>query len=486
MFRVSFFPLLLVLLFSTTLSMPPASAQLNPLTFTMKTPKSETKLVAKVESKEASQLHEKLRNPQETMRSFMQAMDKVKSGNNSAFSEAIDTLDLSQIDGPLRNLTGKITAERLINTLDRIAKISYAHIPTYDSGPKWYFRKQTVTVGDNVYDVEIAIGKTAEGDWKFTPETISTIENFYASVTHLKVLNGITEYSNWHSRFKERMPEWTSEDFLMFKKGQWLGLFTIFLISLGLFTITRFIITALLRIKVNKKTLDIEEGEQFKSTLPFGYLAFSITWLVGTRLLEFDVDSLEVFIRASYILTAFFSVWSALKLVDYVSSYFANKARSTANKFDDVLVPMLKKTSKVVVVAFGIILIAHSLTFDIASILAGLGIGGVAVALAAKDTISNLFGSVTVIIDRPFQIGDYVVLGKELEGSVEEVGFRSTRLRTPVNSLVTLPNSVLANMAIDNYGMRRVRRYKTTLQVNTQLQLQSFKSFVIAFVIRFN
>ena len=138
---------------------------------------------------------------------------------------------------------------------------------------------------------------------------------------------------------------------------------------------------------------------------------------------------------------------------------------------------MIKKTSKVLVVAFGALLVAHSLTFDIASILAGLGIGGVAVALAAKDTISNLFGSVTVIIDRPFQIGDYVSLEKNLEGTVEQVGFRSTRIRTPYNSLVTLPNSVLANMAIDNYGMRRARRYKTFLQLEYSTPLTKIEEF---------
>ncbi|MGZ3809285.1 MAG: mechanosensitive ion channel family protein, partial [Bacteriovorax sp.] len=432
-------------------------ADINPVTLTPERSSDKVQVIkgpSKEEIKEASELHEKLRHPQSTMRTFMQAMDKVKNGNSSAFKEAIQTLDLSLIDPPLRELTGKITAERLVNTIDRIAKINYAHIPNYESGPKWFFRKQSVTVGENVYDVEIAIGKTAEGDWKFTPETVSSIENFYSSVAHQKVIHGITEYRNWRTHFKESMPGWTSEEFLLFKKGQWLGLFALLLISLAFFAFVRFLITRYLHFKVKRKSLDMEEGEQFKSTLAFGCLAFSVSWLIGIRQLELDVEMLEVFVRGAYILTAFSSVWSALKLVDYVSLHFEREAKITENKFDDVLVPMLKKTSKVIVVAFGVILIAHSLTFDIASILAGLGIGGVAVALAAKDTISNLFGSVTVIIDRPFQIGDYVVLEKGLEGAVEEVGFRSTRIRTPSNSLVTLPNSVLANMAIDNYGMR--------------------------------
>lgn len=408
---------------------------------------------------------EKLKSPQETMRTFLLAVDKIKSGSSNYFNEAILTIDLSEVDPSLRPLTGKITVERLINTIDRISKISLMQVPSYEFGPKWFFRKQTVTVGNNVYDVEIAIAKTADGVWKFSPETVSTIENFYSSVAHLKVVEGVTEYRNWRTRFKDRMPMWTSEEFLMFKKGQWIGLFSLLFLSVTAFALVRFLATAYLRFKVKNESLDFGEEKQFKSTLPFGCLAFSIFWLIGIRFLEFDVEMLAIFARGSYIMTAFFSVWSMLKLVDYTSLHFEKMATDTDNKFDDVLVPMIKKTTKVLVIAFGAILVAHSLTFDIASILAGLGIGGVAVALAAKDTISNLFGSATVIIDRPFQIGDYVSLEKNLEGTIEQVGFRSTRIRTPYNSLVTLPNSVLANMAIDNYGLRRVRRYKTLLQL---------------------
>jgi MscS family membrane protein len=451
-------------------------ADYNPGTLSVESSKNKIEIKREV-SKEDIELREKLRNPQETMHTFITAMDKVKGGNNAGFSDAVSTLDLSEIDATLRKLTGKMTAERLVNTLDRIAKINFTHIPMYENGPKWLFRKQTVSVDGNIFDVEIAIGKTADGLWKFTPETISSVENFYASVAHQKVVRGITEYRNWKTRIKEQMPEWSSEDFLMFKKGQWLGLAIIFMLSLVFLILIRFLIAAILHYRVSKRTIEMEEGEQYNSTLPFGFLAMTLIWTAGVRLLEFDVEVMEIFVRVTYILTAFSFVWSALKLVDYISLHFFKKAKNTSNKFDAVLIPMMKKTSKVVVVAFGIILIAHSLTFDIASILAGLGIGGVAVALAAKDTISNLFGSVTVIIDRPFQIGDYVVLGKDLEGSIEEVGFRSTRIRTPVNSLVTLPNSVLANMAIDNYGMRRVRRFRTSLQMEYSTPIPKLQEF---------
>lgn len=451
-------------------------AAVNPLTLTAadNTLKNDSRKTFDLISNEQ---REKLKNPQETMRTFVLAMERVKNGANSAFKDAIATMDLSMIAPNARQATGVITAERLINTIDRIGKINFAHISTNENGPKWFYRKQTVTVGNNVYDVEIAIAKTEDGLWKFTPETVASIENFYSSVAHLKVVEGVTEYRNWRSRFKERMPDWTAGEFLGFKKGQWLGLIALAFLSFAAFTLVRFLATFYLRFKVNQKSLVFSEVNQFKSTLPFGFLAFSVSWLAGIRFLEFDVETLEAFIRGSYIMTAIFTVWSTLKVVDYISLHFEKKLSVTANHFEDVLIPMLKKTTKVFVVAFGAILVAHSLTFDVAGILAGLGIGGVAVALAAKDTISNLFGSVTVIIDRPFQIGDYVTLEKNIEGTIEQVGFRSTRIRTPYNSLVTLPNSVLANMAIDNYGMRRVRRYKTLLPLEFSTPLEKLEEY---------
>lgn len=401
-----------------------------------------------------AQVSEKLKSPRDTMHTFLDAMEKVKKGDSRAMSEAMLTMDLSMVDPSLRSLVGKISAERLVNTIDRVAKINYSSIPNYEAGATWYFRKQTLSLNDKIFEVEIAIHRMADGSWKFSPETIFSIENFYSSVAHLKVVDGVDALTNWRIKLKERMPSWMGQDYFFLKTGQWIALLLLLFLSVIVSAITRTII----KLYVNKRVKE--------STLPFGLLVFSLVWLIGVRFLEFDVDVLAVFVRGAYILTAFSAVWSALYVVDYVAYRFEKTSSRTKYKFDDVLIPLLKKSAKVLVVSFGAILVAHSLTFDIASILAGLGIGGVAVAFAAKDTIANIFGSVTVIIDRPFYIGDYVILEKGIEGSIEQVGFRSTRLRTPYNSLVTVPNSVLANMSIDNYGMRNYRRFKTFLYVD--------------------
>lgn len=424
---------------------------------------------------------EKLKNPRETMRTFIESMEEVKKGNGSSrafFDQAMRTLNLSRIDESMREMTGRQAAERLINTLDRITKVDFSHIPNDVNGSKWYFRKQTITTENTgTIEAEIAIEKNIDGAWRFTPETVDTIGSLYSSLSHLNVVEGVVEYKNWKTNLKKYLPEWTNEELLMFTKGQWLGFLFIFCIGIIALSLVRYLTNLYISILVKKESLNFKVKDQYKATLPFGLLAFSLVCMGGVPALDLDLYSYTVLIRAFYILIALTSVWSAVKIVDIITIHFVKIAKDTHNKFDDVLVPMLSKTSKVLVIAFGTILVAHSLTFDIGSILAGLGIGGVAVALAAKDTISNLFGSVTVIMDRPFLIGDYVSLDKGLEGIVEEVGFRSTRIRTPYQSLVSIPNNVLANMAIDNYGMRGSRRFRTFLQIEYNTPVEKIEEF---------
>jgi MscS family membrane protein len=423
---------------------------------------------------------EKLKSPQATMKTFIEAMDEVKKGSGNArnyFGQAIRTFNLSEVDENLREMTGRLAAERLINTLDRITKVDFKHIPNNPNAQKWYYRKQSIKEGSETIEAEIAIEKNADGAWRFTPETVSTLGALYGSVAHLPVVEGVIEYKNWRTRLKSHLPAWAFEDAFMFTKGQWLAFLAIFIIGILVMSLVRFLTTLYIRDMVKKESLNFKEKDHYKSTLSFGLLGFSLVCMGGVRLLEIDLVTYDRLMRAFYILIALTSVWSSVKIVDLITMHYMKIAKDTHNKFDDVLVPMLSKTAKVLVVAFGTILVAHSLTFDIGSILAGLGIGGVAVALAAKDTISNLFGSVTVIIDRPFLIGDYVSLDKGLEGTVEEVGFRSTRIRTPQQSLVSLPNNVLANMAIDNYGMRGSRRFKTFLMMDYNAPVEKLEEF---------
>jgi MscS family membrane protein len=169
-------------------------------------------------------------------------------------------------------------------------------------------------------------------------------------------------------------------------------------------------------------------------------------------------------------------VWAAYRLTDLLGEFFASKAARTETKFDDLLIPLVRKTIKIFIAIFGLIYIADSLDISIVPLLTGLGIGGVGFAFAAKDTLEHFFGSVTVIADRPFQVGDWVVIG-DVEGTVEEVGFRSTRVRTFYNSLVTIPNGNLVRAVVDNYGRRKYRRYSTHINITYNTPPEKIEAF---------
>lgn len=159
-----------------------------------------------------------------------------------------------------------------------------------------------------------------------------------------------------------------------------------------------------------------------------------------------------------------FATVLAYKLVDILGYYLMKMAERTESTLDDQLVPLVKKSLKTFVVVVGFIFVLQNLNFNVTALVAGLSIGGLAFALAAQDTIKNFFGSLMIFIDRPFQIGHWITSG-EIDGTVEEVGFRSTRVRTFRNSLVYVPNGKLADSVIDNHGLRQYRRFYTTIAI---------------------
>ena len=124
--------------------------------------------------------------------------------------------------------------------------------------------------------------------------------------------------------------------------------------------------------------------------------------------------------------------------------------------------PLIKKTLFVFAVIFGVLVIAQSQGLPVQSFLAGLGIGGLAFALAAQDTIANLFGSFVVVMDQPFKVGDIVKIGAN-EGKVEDIGLRSTKVRTGARTLIVIPNKSVANEPITNFTRMPQRRVDQTL-----------------------
>lgn len=162
--------------------------------------------------------------------------------------------------------------------------------------------------------------------------------------------------------------------------------------------------------------------------------------------------------------------------VDAFGMLLKDWAAKTETTLDDQLAPFATKTLKVLSIVLGTLIVMQNFGINVMSILAGLGLGGLALALAAQDTAANLFGSITILFDNPFKIGDHIKIG-DSEGIVEEIGFRSTRIRTFYNSLVTIPNSTVAKEKIDNMGERPHRRIRQSLGIHYDTPVEKILQF---------
>ncbi len=145
--------------------------------------------------------------------------------------------------------------------------------------------------------------------------------------------------------------------------------------------------------------------------------------------------------------------WTAIRFVDaFRDKILIPLTKKTKSSFDDQMVPLFSKGSKAVIIILGTIMLLDSVGFDVTALLAGVGIGGLALAFAAQETVSNLFGGIALLLDKSIKLGDKIKLDSGEIGIIEEVGLRSTRVRTYSNEVIIVPNSTMANSKIINYA----------------------------------
>lgn len=213
-----------------------------------------------------------------------------------------------------------------------------------------------------------------------------------------------------------------------------------------------------------------------QASQPLGTLALAGVLVIGLPGAGLSVTWAAIAMIAVRMIAALAAVMVLYRIVDLFSAYLESKAEKTDTKLDDQLVPLVRKALRVLVIALGGVFVLQNLDVDVGSLIAGLGLGGLAFALAAKDTVANLFGSITIFLDKPFQIGDWINAAG-VEGVVEEVGFRSTRVRTFYNSLVSVPNAKIADAVIDNYGLRQYRRTLAKLGLTYDTSPEQVEAF---------
>ena len=192
-------------------------------------------------------------------------------------------------------------------------------------------------------------------------------------------------------------------------------------------------------------------------TLAWGLGAFAIL-VPRLGLYEPARDTVQKVVRAGFLIALF---WSGLRAIDVAKGY-AIEAAAPGRASARSLVPLGAQITKLLVLSAAVVTVLSELGYPVASLIAGLGIGGIALALAAQKTVENLFGSLSIGVDQPFRVGDLVKV-EDVFGHVETVGLRSTRIRTLDRTLVTIPNGKLADMRIECFALRDRYRLNATL-----------------------
>jgi len=232
-----------------------------------------------------------------------------------------------------------------------------------------------------------------------------------------------------------------------------LALFGIILLALLLGKIAKFVL--------QKSATNFEGRQRFMAATTLNAIGRGVLFLFAAAGISLGIASLELKEKVAVFFGTLSSILLSLAigymlywLVDVPTQWIARMAGKTESKLDEMLVPIIRKSLRVTVIVLLFVQIAQILSDKpITSIIAGLGIGGLAFALAAQDTIKNVFGSLVLFVDKPFEMGDRIVIDGH-DGPVEEVGLRSTKIRTLEGHLVTVPNGELANKIIQNIGKR--------------------------------
>lgn len=202
-------------------------------------------------------------------------------------------------------------------------------------------------------------------------------------------------------------------------------------------------------------------GKPLSATVILGGIYLSIMMLRARA----ATHPLTQFLQATYsVAFGVIIIWAIYRLVEVLTAYLdevATRRKSTVKQF----IPLINRSIRIFVVIMGTMTLLASLEVNVAGLVTGLGIGGAAFALAAQDSIGNFFGSLGILADRPFDVGDWIKVGDKVDGFVEEIGFRSTKIRTFPRTLTTVPNKLLASEVIDNHTRMPKRRVKQTIGV---------------------
>jgi len=406
-------------------------------------------------------------SPRATLKSFLDEMNKAvaayKAGQPDHFLASLNLAERClNFDGEpqaIRPVLGLYTVLYLKETLDRMPMPPLEEIP--DAKTVETQKLASWTLPHTEITIAVAKDGPASGEFRFSPDTVKRSQEFYKKVRNLPYRPGAegalfdqltsTVGINVPKEVMDWLPGWSRAEIFGQTLWQWLGLILYFLVG---------VCVAMLIYKSVRKALGILDA-RFNTSLSYslGGLVLPVTlilfaeiglWFVVYSLHFRDADLYSAIAYVFLIISYGGSIWLIGGIVSRTAAVVIAIGRFESTSMHALLIRFGFHVVTVVIVLGAVISLGARLGLPTYSLVTGLGIGGAALALAGRETLSNLIGTIAILLDRPFKIGDFVVLGEGDSGTVTEIGLRSTRIRRLDGILVSVPNSNLANMKITN------------------------------------
>jgi MscS family membrane protein len=397
-------------------------------------------------------------SPRETFSTFLRSM------NDGQVTRAAECLDLGSVPRSARSTLGPILAYKLKALIDRIDYVYFHELPSDPDGPPFLWHRGPLG--------RVQVGKSMENPergWLFTQSTVDDLDEAIDRMITLPVVSAVSTDSDIHwlpdwmeapgLRLRMAMPNGLRNQIGPFELWEWVGIMVLaslmVILYRGLTLLLPRLVSRLLPEDTDPAWLHRRlRGAAFFLTLLAGF------WLLPS--LDLPTPISGFLFSLDEILLALAGVWAGFGIIDILARIMTHIPESATEKirgFQDLLLPFFTRLMKVALLISGLIYLVAC--FDdgtlLSRFLAGLGVVGLAVSLAAQDSLKNLFATMLLIGDHSFSVGDLIKVGG-VEGTVQSVGFRSTRLKTKEDSILVLPNSTLAGGTIDNLGLRVNKR----------------------------
>lgn len=397
------------------------------------------------------------------------------------------TLDLSEVPAALADQLADTRVLQLKEVLDRIDLPDFADIPDARAMEAEEFRRWRVP-GTEITIRQVEQGPRA-GEYLFSPETVQRIPDFYRKVADLPYRSRAT--AGWYDRYRYggggmyklvpyrwmlALPDWSKHLVLDQPLWRWFGILVVLLAA-----------TLLYRLVVRVTTGWAGRGSAPELRMQWAQLTRPLMLLILIPVVEhlftrnlgltgIIQEPATLALWAAFTLALTWMVWQSGHVV--AESIVATQDLHSGSIDSQLIRLGLRLIATILSIAI-LIIGAQHLGIPAYSVIAGLGVGGIAIALAARDSLANLLGSLLIMFEKPFRVGHWIKLG-DTEGIVESIGFRSTRIRTFYNSLVSIPSNTLVNSTVDNMHMRYYRRVRTTLHIRYDTPADRVDAFIRA------